>query len=78
MVCWSGSAGEPEITTYSPPIDFDLGTTASSGTDLLHTGSKQKNIVKIAEMPAVMYKHSALIENRPCLLLGPQLLRFFL
>jgi hypothetical protein len=22
---------EPEITTYSPPIDFKLGTTASQG-----------------------------------------------
>jgi hypothetical protein len=24
---------EPEITTYSPPIDFKLGTTASQGID---------------------------------------------
>jgi hypothetical protein len=25
---------EPEITTYSPPIDFKLGTTASQGKGL--------------------------------------------
>jgi hypothetical protein len=25
---------EPEITTYSPPIDFKLGTTASQGNGL--------------------------------------------
>ena len=28
---WTAGAADPEITTYSPPIDFKVGTTAPIG-----------------------------------------------
>ena len=34
IVLGAAPTPEPEITTYSPPIDFDLGTTASAGIEV--------------------------------------------
>ena len=34
IVLGAAPTPEPEITTYSPPINFDLGTTASAGIEV--------------------------------------------